>query len=152
NAFLFESTEGTGRLARFSFLGVDPLLTISIADGTATWTLPDKKVVDAPASDPVELLRQTLTQYAPVEGRAVPTELSEIPFLGGLVGYMGYGSNRYFENIPQQSIDPFSVPDAHYGLYDSVFVFDHQYRRVSVISLRGLEHAQSLMECALAPS
>jgi len=35
DGFLFESTEGDGRLARFSMVGIDPVRTISLKDGRA---------------------------------------------------------------------------------------------------------------------
>lgn len=69
-----------------------------------------------------------------------------LPFLGGFVGYMGYGVTAHMERIPQQSTDPLCVPDGYYGLYDSAIIFDHQYRRVTVVSLRGESHVNEIVE------
>src|SRR5262249_10998503 len=65
---------------------------------------------------------------------------------------LGYGATRYFENIPQQDADPLQVPIGYYGLYDSVIVFDHQYRKIKVVSHRGADHARSLVERLTKPS
>lgn len=147
SAFLFESTEGDGRLARYSFLGIDPLFTVSIKKGQAT--IKDRSSENTVAvSNPVELLSQLLQQHAgDIDTRALAG--LDLPFIGGFVGYMGYGATSYLEKIPQQDADPFSVPDAYYGYYDAIVAFDHQYRRISVLSQRGEAHAHELMRATM---
>lgn len=148
NGFLFESTEGDGRLARFSFLGVDPLFTVSIKNGVAV-VEQDGKKTEQRVSNPVSLLKQLLDENSL---SLADLQTGELPFVGGLVGYMGYGANEYLERIPRQSSDPFGVPDAHYGFYDAIVAFDHQYRRVSVVSHRGEAHADALMSRTMRQS
>ena len=142
-AFLFESTEGDSRLARYSFIGVEPSVTISFKEGLAS--------IKRAASDSVET-REFTEPLAVLQSilRENDDQFDEtglpFPFTGGLVGYMGYAATNYFEKIPQQSEDPFGVPEGFYGLYDSIVVFDHQYRRISVISRRGEEYARELID------
>ena len=152
-AFLYESTEGDSRLARYSFVGVDPIKTISFSDGKAsilhTATGQIEKIAVA---NPLKFLQELLK----AEGYFAPGGEADYPFTGGLVGYLGYAATRYFEGIPQQTSDPFKVPDGYYGLYDAVIAFDHQYRRIKIISHRGADHARQLLErltapCTLAP-
>ena len=47
-AFLFESTEGDSRLARYSFLSFDPCLTVSFKDGVMSVSEPGEKAVGEP--------------------------------------------------------------------------------------------------------
>src|SRR6516165_8982771 len=54
NAFLFESTEGDSRLARYSFLGIDPCLTVSFSNGIAIVQSQDGKRKEESISDPIE--------------------------------------------------------------------------------------------------
>lgn len=149
NAFLFESTEGDGRLARYSFLGIDPLLTVSVKNGSAT--IKDASAEKTVAvTNPVELLSSLLQEHAnDIDAEALSG--CDLPFIGGLVGCMGYGATNYLENIGRQAQDPFDVPDAHYGYYDAIVAFDHQYRRISVLSQRGEAHAHELMERTMRP-
>jgi anthranilate synthase component 1 len=148
-AFLFESTEGDNRLARYSFIGVDPIKTISFQNGQA-------QVIDRitsqtksyPVANPLAFLRQFLEE----QGYSKFTQEIDFPFTGGLVGYLGYAATSYFEGIPQQQADPFGVPDGYYGLYDSAIVFDHQFRRIKIISYRGAEHAEGLLQRLTKPS
>lgn len=142
-AFLLESSEGDNRLARYSFIGVDPLKTISFKNGQCT-------IVDRlnnqqhslHFNNPLEILQQLLQEQAEL----ISEPLAGIPFQGGLVGYLGYGATQYLESIPAQLQDPLNVPDGFYGLYDSAIVFDHQFRRVNVISHRGADHLQKLLD------
>jgi anthranilate synthase component 1 len=148
-AFLFESTEGDSRLARYSFVGVDPVKTFSFHGGKVVVRGHcDETPREMAVNNPLDFLRQTLEE-ARLGGLAGRPDL---PFTGGLVGYLGYGATRCFENIPQQEADPFNVPVGYYGLYDSVVLFDHQYRRIKIISHRGLEHANDLLKRLAAPA
>jgi anthranilate synthase component 1 len=169
NAFLFESTEGDSRLARYSFLGIDPCQTISFSNGRVMTRGRDGQTKEETISDPIDYLQRTLETFQEEligEGRRIAPDgsihesdstninhvASFLPFIGGLVGYLGYGSTQYLEKISQQSKDVVAVPDGFYGMYDSCVAFDHQYRRVTVMSFRGEEHAHSLVKRISDPS
>jgi anthranilate synthase component I len=159
-AFLFESTEGDGRLARYSFIGVDPRLILKIQNGCALITdrLTGEKTEEQTAN-PIQYLANLSKEYASKFGFAIAEECQtqssplaqilsmhgDLPFLHGFVGYMGYETCTYIEPVPRHKQDLLAVPEAYYGLYDSVVVFDHQFRRVSIISLRGEEHVGALL-------
>jgi anthranilate synthase component I len=143
-AFLLESSEGDNRLARYSFTGADPLLVVEFLNGKAQVRAPGESEAQTIAvSNPTEVLSGLLKQCAAHVGDSLP-ELASIPFLGGLVGYMGYAATQYFEQIQPQQSDQLQVPDGIYGLYDSLIVFDHQYRRLHIISRRGRAYAEEL--------
>lgn len=147
-AFLFESTEGDSRLARYSIIGVDPIVTVSFAKGIATREdRLEGKVQSHSFVNPLHFLQSVLQENASFKNGNIGT----VPFSGGLVGYLGYAATRYFENIPQQEQDVSSVPEGFYGLYDSAVVFDHQYRTIKIISHRGQSHAQWMLERLMRP-
>lgn len=145
-AFLFESTEGDSRLARFSFVGFDPKVLVTLSNGTASIRERSSGAVqERTFTDPLEVLQSVLQQFGgDYKGEQLP-----FPFTGGLVGCLGYGATRYFEGINQQEARPYDVPEGAYGLYDSVIVFDHQYRKLTVVSRRGEEHARSVLAVIL---
>jgi anthranilate synthase component I len=162
-SFLFESTEGDARLARYSFLSTDPCLTVKFDHGVVTVQSKDAKPITEALDNPIDFLRTKLAAFRKaIEGKADDKEESafstflrnhdNLPFMGGFVGYMGYGACAYTEKIPQQKTDVLNVPDGYYGLYDAVAVFDHQYRRVTILSLRGKEHVEQLVHKILAGS
>jgi anthranilate synthase component I len=136
--FLLESTDGDTRLARFSMLGVNPDCTITFNAGVATLvdTLTGTKT-NEPFSNPLTLLNALLTScYSQSVSDQLQAQLGFMPPLShGLVGYLGYGATQYFEAIAQQDLDPLGVPDGFFGLYRSVIVFDHLYRRMHLIGI-----------------
>ncbi|HEY8861523.1 MAG TPA: anthranilate synthase component I, partial [Candidatus Limnocylindria bacterium] len=102
-AFLLESAEGGERMGRYSFIGVAPRELVVSRDG-----------------DPLDALRRAMAKYdRPGGGPGLPR------FSGGAVGYVGYEAARHFERIPLAPRDPHALPDAVFGIYDTVVAFDH---------------------------
>jgi anthranilate synthase component I len=145
-AFLLESNDGDTRLARYSFLGIQPAKTFHFKQGDAILTDHRSGQVNTFAlKNPMDVLRQEIQQ---AKERFEPPDLA-LPFAGGWVGYMGYGATQYFEGIVPQQDDPQDVPEGYYGLYDSVILFDHRYRRILLISYLPEADAKLLWDWVL---
>ncbi|HYQ49863.1 MAG TPA: anthranilate synthase component I family protein, partial [Pseudomonas sp.] len=69
----------------------------------------------------LQRLRAALTEL----GHAQLPDGIELPFAGGLIGYLSYDFGRRLEHLPSQSIDDLSLPDAQLGLYAWAMVTDH---------------------------
>ena len=54
----------------------------------------------------------------------LPTGL-ELPFAGGLIGYLSYDFGRQLEQLPAHSHDDVHLPDAQLGLYAWALISDH---------------------------
>ena len=50
---------------------------------------------------------------------------TEIPFIGGAVGYLSYDIGNYIEKLPRTAIDDTDVYDLYFGFYNFVIVVDH---------------------------
>jgi len=108
--FLLESVEGGDRVARWSFLGASPSGEISGRD-----------------ADPfVALKAMPRDESAP--GEDLP------PFTGGAVGYAGYDAVRWLERLPDAKPDPIGLPDAWFGLFDTIIAFDHVRHRLLYVT------------------
>jgi anthranilate synthase component 1 len=123
-AFLLESVVGGERIARYSFLGRDPVATIEVrgqevvvCDGEGT-----RLVSEAPLS----ALRQRLGHSA-VEIEGLPR------FTGGAVGYLTYDAIRLFERIPNRH-EPAALPIAAFSFYRAIVAFDHVLQRLVLIA------------------
>jgi anthranilate synthase component I len=141
--FLFESAHVPSGPSRFSIMGVDPLEKVCIRDGQG-YCLRGQETVRFAAASPLELLRERQRFYSkllPFEN--VPAFL---PFSGGFVGYLAYPLSSYLYGIKRQSQRAVDVPDLFLCFYDSAVVFDHLYRKIYVISHRGADHADALLE------
>lgn len=126
-SFLLESVTGGERLARYSFIGVNPSRAYVLRAGKfETHTSQGIEFQDA-GSNPFDLLRAEMAgrSFAPVPG--LPR------FNGGLVGYLGYEMVRYFE--PAVRLSPNSeMPEAVFLLADTLVAFDHAYGRLVLIA------------------
>ncbi len=126
--FLLESVEGGERVARYSFIGADPLCTLRLHSGIIQRVEADGTTSEREFADPLTALDAELGRYRTV---AIP----ELPrFSGGAVGYLGYEAIRYFERLAVPEHDALNLPDGVFLLADALLVFDHVRRRVKVVA------------------
>ena len=125
-AFLLESVEKGSQYARYSYVGINPQKILSHKEGQTSITENGKSIeIDKPFLD---LLRETQSQYNMVK-------LPEIPsFTGGLVGYLGYETIAWVEEIPTHTDSVMDVPDAVFMLFEDMIAFDHLKGLALVIS------------------
>jgi len=127
-SYLLESVEGGEKWGRYSFLGLNPSLTVTIAGPTATLAGRNGSPVTLPGGDPFAALRQALSRY-----RAA--SLPDLPrFAGGLVGYLSYDFVRYIERLPAQA-PPDDIPEAVFILADHLLIFDNVRHTIKVVAL-----------------
>ena len=113
-SFLLESVEGGERLARYSFIGTEPSKVISTGGANAV--------------DPLVLIEEEFRRYQPVQIEGLPR------FHGGMVGYLGYETARYFEELPTPENDALGLPESVMMLADTLLVFDHLKHTIKAVS------------------
>jgi len=122
---VLDSCGGPARLSRFSIWAFDPFETLTHAGGRSTVTDASgaaRRVVD----NPFEALRQQLAQFH------LPPASSDVPLRAGAIGLLGYELGRYIERLPATAGQDISLPQMHWGFYDSVLVTDHAGGRATV--------------------
>ena len=107
-AVLLDSGRPTAERGRYDLLSAWPQATLTVA--------PDES-----GSDFLQRLRKSLTQLGEEN---VPAGY-ELPFAGGLIGYLSYDFGRHLEQMPQLAADDLHLPDARLGLYAWALVSDH---------------------------
>jgi len=130
-SFLLESVEKAEQIGRYSFLGINPRRQIrsrgdevTIVDNGHTES---RRLVEG--QDPLHVVANEVARYQPVAPlHKIVTGLPR--FYGGAVGYMGYDLVRFFERLPDTSIDQRGLPDLHLLLTDTLVAFDHVQHRV----------------------
>ena len=128
-SFLLESVEGGETWARYSFLGSAPREgwslrgeEIRIWRSGAGWGEP------VPTSDPFADFETWITRYEPVSVRGLP------PFRGGAVGYFGYDTVRWLENLPEPPEEDLGIPDACFMATEFVLVVDNLHSKAFAIT------------------
>ncbi|WP_447747632.1 aminodeoxychorismate synthase component I [Pseudomonas nicosulfuronedens] len=66
-------------------------------------------------------------------GKAKVPDNRSLPFVGGMIGYLGYDFGRRIERLPEPNLDDLALPDARLGLYDWALVTDHEERSSQLV-------------------
>jgi anthranilate/para-aminobenzoate synthase component I len=128
-SFLLESVKGPERIARYSFIGIDPYLEFIVRDGSVEIEVAGKKTFSSRKS--LERLRELLDCYHQTALPSLP------PFQGGAAGIFNYDFVKYLERLPHNSADDLGLPDAHFFMIDRLIAFDHHEKRAWIIVCPG---------------
>ncbi|MCF8259511.1 MAG: anthranilate synthase component I family protein [Melioribacteraceae bacterium] len=137
NPFLFESVEGIGNFARFSFLSKNPAKTfknhgkiITVNENGSEYSF---------EGDFFEFIKNEKEKFnlAPIK---------ELPDLtGGMVGFISYENISLVEDsISFRQKSELGIPDGYFGLYESIVVFDHFTHQIIIIKNVTIDSEPSL--------
>ncbi|HEV2385784.1 MAG TPA: anthranilate synthase component I [Candidatus Acidoferrales bacterium] len=135
-ACLLESVEGAEKIARYTFLGADPIEVFRYRAGVCT--LESGGRTHSERARPIEYLRRLVGRYHPVRLTELP------PLVGGAIGYFGYEMVRLIEQVPLPAGDGLAMDDAVMMLYPGLVVFDHVKHRVWAVRYVFTEGGRSL--------
>jgi para-aminobenzoate synthetase component 1 len=107
-AVLLDSGRPSAERGRYDLLSAWPLEQLAV--------LPNES-----GNGFLQRLRSSLGQL----GHASLPEPYELPFAGGLIGYLSYDFGRHLETLPHQARDDLQLPDARLGLYNWALISDH---------------------------
>ncbi len=123
NSYLLESVEGGESLARYSFIGVDPLMVVS---GNEDFVVIDDK--PAIETSMWAFLREHFRKYTVLQDSEMPS------FVGGAIGYFGFSCSGWFEPSVKTEAES-SIPESTFMFFRSIVAFDHAKQSIKIISL-----------------
>ncbi|OQR97514.1 anthranilate synthase component I [Thraustotheca clavata] len=136
-SFLLESIAPGENIARYSFIGTNPLKTI---------TSGPKCIYK---SDPLVQLEKEMKAFRLIH---VPDLM--LPMTGGAVGYCSFDAVRHFEpkvgEFVDKQQDVFGIPESMYMLFDTVIVFDHVFHSLKIVTHCHLDQNDLAIEYAAA--
>ncbi len=115
-AILLDAGRPQALRARFDILSAWPQATLS----------PE---LNEPGAAFLRRLRQALADL----GQADAPDTHELPFVGGLLGYLSYDFGRRLEQLPAHARDDLGLPDAQFGLYAWAVISDHLQRSSQLV-------------------
>ena len=119
NVYILESVEGPKKLAQYSFIGFDPKLTLCIKNGEAI--VQNKKTREETrdkVADPLQIVRKLVSGELALYGG--------LRLIGGAIGYISYDAVRYWERLPETTVDDLGFPDIEMGIFDDGIIFDRE--------------------------
>ena len=143
HAFLLESVVGGERIARYSFIAAGPTTVYQVSSGDAQ--LIDFRTGQTRSfvtTDPLADLDKLLPHRKYHQSKDLP------PFTGGLVGYAGYDTIRYYEaeKLNHAPRDDRHLPDVLFGVYGEMVIFDHVDKTIKVVANAQVDSHSSLEE------
>ena len=128
--FLLESVEGGEKWGRYSFLGFDPVMRVTLKEGVMRirqiMENGEVKTETTETSKPYEVLRRILAGYCS------PVFQGQPPFTGGFVGYFSYSMISYAE--PKLKIRRGEENDLDLMLFDRVIAYDHLRQKIVIVA------------------
>lgn len=137
-ACLLESAADFENRGRYCFLGYDPRMAISCADGAVT--------VDGeprPGLSPEGAIRSALADFREIMPFDESCGIKRPQFVGGLAGYFSYDFIKYAEpTLRLRPAGPDDFPDADLMFFDKTITFDNALGKMTffaVIKLADLD-------------
>src|SRR6267378_2654100 len=124
-ACLLESVEGGEKIARYTFVGANPVEVFRYVNGACV--LESEGRVSWVQSSPLDYLRNSVERYSPVRVPGLP------PLVSGAIGYFAYDMVRLIERIPDTARDDVGMDDAVMMFYLGLVVFDHVRHRLWIV-------------------
>ncbi|MFS0689459.1 anthranilate synthase component I family protein [Sporosarcina sp. 179-K 8C2 HS] len=116
--FLLESSSQHGRSGRYSFIGVDPVKAYRGRNGRLEEFVYATGKSYVHEGDLFTLLKRLMPRIA---------EHGNYPFMGGAVGYVGYGA------AGELAVHSNEKHDVYFNIYDTVIIFDHLQNEVILL-------------------
>jgi len=133
-SYLLESVEGGEKWGRYCFLGSNPSI-IFRSKGRRVSIQRDGALVERECvEDPLEDLKELMREFRPVTVEGLPR------FFGGAVGYLGYDMVRFFERLPDDTVDDLNLPDCFFVITDTMVIFDNLSQKLKVVSNAHITH------------
>lgn len=121
-AVLLDSGRPTADRGRYDLMSARPQAELSLQPGESGRAF-------------LQRLRDNLTQMG---NATLPSEY-DLPFAGGLIGYLSYDFGRQLEQLPAHALDDLNLPDARLGLYTWALISDHQASTSQLVFHPGCE-------------
>lgn len=103
DSFILDSAMDKNKLGRYSFISSNPFKTLKYKNSK---------------ENPLDVLQSELNKYKVKNN-------TDLPFIGGAVGYLSYNLGKYIENLQESVKDDLNAYDLYFGFYDYVIVVDH---------------------------
>ncbi|NDL71513.1 aminodeoxychorismate synthase component I [Vreelandella alkaliphila] len=127
-AVLLDSGRPTAN-GRYDIISSDPLATLEVMpDGQTNFA---SAQLELPAALTGDMTAQQQWMLEQLPSAVIP---SELPFLGGLIGYWSYDLGRNNLAIPSRHPNVTNLPLARLGLYDWCITFDHEMQTAWLIA------------------
>jgi len=128
DTYLLESSEGGEKVARYSFIGFEPVARITSAGGFLSLETGHDVLgsIVIPKEKPIEALRAVMNCFT-------FENTSFVRFFGGFVGYVAYDMVRNYIQLSDKKVDRLMEPDCELVIAGKNIIFDHKEGRTYLV-------------------
>ncbi|MEH8018237.1 aminodeoxychorismate synthase component I [Rheinheimera muenzenbergensis] len=132
-AILLDSAAPHHVNSRFDIMVAEPLATLEAKSGCSVLT--DENGAHSYNEDPFTVLKCALKRYYPQQVS------SDLPFVGGALGYFAYDLGRYVETLPATATADIQLPDMAVGIYHWALILDKLHQQLWYVDYHGAAEA-----------
>ena len=126
-SFLLESVEGKEKIARYSFIGLDPVILYSHLGDHGLIKNGSGEIIKKVTGDPFKILKNLIGAYK------TPLQTGLPRFFGGAAGYFGYEMSRWLEKLPHTATADLGLFDCMFMFCGTILIFDHLHHSLRVV-------------------
>lgn len=128
HTYILESAEENLTWGRYTFLGFEPKLEISLNNHKIKIKDKDRIKLEEKCMDPAKYIREILKEYKSPKQEELPS------FTGGLVGYFSYDYIKYAEpKLKLEHSQGTDFKDMDMMLFDKIIAYDNYKQKIIVI-------------------
>ena len=119
--------------SRFDVIVWQPTITLTTTDQLTTvrqLTANKEIVLETSNDDPLALAQK----YNQELFSSCQLPVTQLPFVGGLLGYFSYDLGRRFEHLPVIAKQDISLPEMALGIYQQALIFDNKQQTWYLVS------------------
>ncbi|PRR83405.1 aminodeoxychorismate synthase component I [Clostridium vincentii] len=137
DSIFLDSSKEDSELSLYSFIGINPICRFK-AEGNTVYL--DGERLEG--ENPFDFLEKLMDKYK-IEYK------SELPFIGGALGYFSYDIGRILEKLPNTAKEDVHIPDSIFMVYENIIIFDLVGQKTFISSLGEIDNSIESIEIRL---
>lgn len=137
DSIFLDSSKEDSELSLYSFIGINPICRFK-AEGDNVYLDGEK----LKGEKPFDFLEKLMDKYK------IEYE-SELPFIGGALGYFSYDIGRILEEIPNTAQEDINIPDSIFMVYENIIIFDLAGGKTFISALGSIDNSIDSIEIRL---
>ncbi|MBW7649571.1 anthranilate synthase component I [Anoxybacillus sp. ST4] len=139
-AFLLESGDDMSPWSRYSFIGIQPFISIESDDGKRFFVKEQQRTLICTST--MKEAFAFMQQHVNVQPLAL-----DVPFRGGAVGYISYDFISSIEKVPYHTYNDLQMKIIHFVVCETLFAFDHVKKELLLIHYVRLTEKDNEQTC-----
>lgn len=132
DSIFLDSSKEDENLSKYSFIGINQLEKFEVREGKCYLNS-----LELQGKDGFLELEQRIEKYK-------LDVKSDIPLIGGYVGYISYDAGRMIEKLPNTAKEDLKIPDMRFILYNNIIIFDLINKKSYITSLGLNEESKDI--------